>query len=68
MFLIYRKSPLYSLSFFYLSVLDEQVLPAIFWSEGLLETFRQNYEQDAMTDFQYFCSAKGFLRHYPGEY
>ncbi|CAF4825853.1 unnamed protein product [Pieris macdunnoughi] len=44
---------------------DRRVLPHIYWSENLLATFRENYAQDATLDFQYFCSAKGFLRHYP---
>ncbi|KAI5651375.1 neuronal voltage-dependent calcium channel alpha 2acd domain-containing protein [Phthorimaea operculella] len=44
---------------------DYRVLPHIYWSEELLHIFRKNYAQDAMTDFQYFCSAKGFMRHYP---
>ncbi|XP_022824608.1 voltage-dependent calcium channel subunit alpha-2/delta-3-like [Spodoptera litura] len=37
----------------------------LFWSEGLLSTFQKNYAQDSSMDFQYFCSAQGFLRHYP---
>ncbi|XP_028173153.1 voltage-dependent calcium channel subunit alpha-2/delta-3-like isoform X2 [Ostrinia furnacalis] len=37
----------------------------LYWSEGLLSTFKDNYAQDASMDFQYFCSARGFLRHYP---
>ncbi|KAH9629787.1 hypothetical protein HF086_009914 [Spodoptera exigua] len=40
----------------------------LFWSEGLLSTFQKNYAQDSSMDFQYFCSAQGFLRHYPGKY
>ncbi|XP_045514107.1 voltage-dependent calcium channel subunit alpha-2/delta-4-like [Pieris brassicae] len=44
---------------------DHRVLPHIYWSENLLATFRENYAQDATLDFQYLCSAKGFLRHYP---
>ncbi|KAJ8718586.1 hypothetical protein PYW08_002823 [Mythimna loreyi] len=37
----------------------------LYWSEGLLSTFKKNYAQDSTLDFQYFCSAQGFLRHYP---
>ncbi|XP_053612097.1 voltage-dependent calcium channel subunit alpha-2/delta-3-like isoform X2 [Plodia interpunctella] len=37
----------------------------LYWSEALISTFKENYAQDATMDFQYFCSAKGFLRHYP---
>ncbi|CAG4935593.1 unnamed protein product [Colias eurytheme] len=44
---------------------DPRVQQHIYWSEGLLPTFRENYAQDATLDFQYMCSAKGFLRHYP---
>ncbi|XP_045493057.1 voltage-dependent calcium channel subunit alpha-2/delta-3-like [Colias croceus] len=41
------------------------VLQHLYWSEGLLSTFRENYAHDSTLDFQYLCSAKGFLRHYP---
>ncbi|XP_072938386.1 voltage-dependent calcium channel subunit alpha-2/delta-3-like [Epargyreus clarus] len=44
---------------------DPRVIKHLYWSEGLLKTFRENYAQDATLDFQYMCSAKGFLRHYP---
>ncbi|XP_028032145.1 uncharacterized protein LOC114244507 [Bombyx mandarina] len=44
---------------------NPKVMKHIYWTEGLLSTFKKNYAQDATTDFQYFCSAKGFLRHYP---
>ncbi|XP_041980678.1 voltage-dependent calcium channel subunit alpha-2/delta-3-like [Aricia agestis] len=44
---------------------DPRALDHIYWSEGLLRTFQDNYAQDATLDFQYFCSARGFLRHYP---
>ncbi|PZC84021.1 hypothetical protein B5X24_HaOG206367 [Helicoverpa armigera] len=37
----------------------------LYWSENLLSTFKKNYAQDSSLDFQYFCSAHGFLRHYP---
>lgn len=42
-------------------------MPHLAWSEGLLSTFQKNYAQDSTIDFQYFCSAKGFLRQYPGK-
>ncbi|CAH0588139.1 unnamed protein product [Chrysodeixis includens] len=42
-----------------------KVTEALYWSEGLLSTFQRNYAQDSSLDFQYFCSAQGFLRHYP---
>ncbi|XP_047532739.1 voltage-dependent calcium channel subunit alpha-2/delta-3-like [Vanessa atalanta] len=44
---------------------DPRVLEHVHWTEGLLSTFRENYAQDATLDFQYMCSAQGFLRHYP---
>ncbi|CAH2087531.1 unnamed protein product [Euphydryas editha] len=44
---------------------DPRVMEHIHWTEGLLDTFRENYAKDATLDFQYICSAKGFLRHYP---
>ncbi|CAB3244772.1 unnamed protein product [Arctia plantaginis] len=44
---------------------DPKVLKHLHWSEGLLPTFQKNYAQDSSIDFQYFCSAHGFLRHYP---
>ncbi|RVE51510.1 hypothetical protein evm_003911 [Chilo suppressalis] len=42
-----------------------EVVKHLYWSEALLSTFKENYAQDASMDFQYFCSAKGFLRTYP---
>ncbi|XP_059061607.1 voltage-dependent calcium channel subunit alpha-2/delta-3-like [Achroia grisella] len=44
---------------------NPDVINHLHWSEGLLSTFKENYAQDSTTEFQYFCSAKGFLRHYP---
>ncbi|XP_063627506.1 voltage-dependent calcium channel subunit alpha-2/delta-4-like [Cydia splendana] len=44
---------------------DPNVLSDMHWSEALDTVFRDNYRQDASLGFQYFCSAKGFLRHYP---
>ncbi|CAG4943373.1 unnamed protein product [Parnassius apollo] len=44
---------------------DPRIVEALYWSEGLLSTFKENYAHDATLDFQYMCSAKGFLRHYP---
>lgn len=51
-----------------LSFSDERVVDALYFTEALLSTFKANYAQDASISFQYFCSAKGFLRHYPGRY
>ena len=36
------------------------------WSEKLDEFFRKNYEDDPTLTWQYFGSASGFLRSYPG--
>ncbi|XP_045775356.1 voltage-dependent calcium channel subunit alpha-2/delta-3-like [Maniola jurtina] len=44
---------------------DPRVIGHIYWTEGLMSTFRDNYAKDATLDLQYMCSAKGFLRHYP---
>ncbi|CAK1553799.1 unnamed protein product [Leptosia nina] len=46
-------------------VCNPKIVNHMYWSEALLSTFRENYAQDATLDFQYFCSASGFLRHYP---
>lgn len=39
-----------------------------FWTEGLNEHFRKNYEQDNELFWQYFCSSQGLYRRYPGSY
>ncbi|KAJ0175050.1 hypothetical protein K1T71_009191 [Dendrolimus kikuchii] len=44
---------------------DPRVVEHLHWSENLLQAFQKNYAQDASIHFQYFCSVKGFLRHYP---
>ncbi|XP_073960606.1 voltage-dependent calcium channel subunit alpha-2/delta-4-like isoform X2 [Choristoneura fumiferana] len=44
---------------------DKRVLQDMYWSEALDTVFRENYRKDASLGFQYFCSAKGFLRHFP---
>ncbi|XP_031763031.2 voltage-dependent calcium channel subunit alpha-2/delta-3-like isoform X2 [Galleria mellonella] len=44
---------------------NPDIVKHLYWSEGLLSVFKENYAQDSTMDFQYFCSAKGFLRHYP---
>lgn len=36
------------------------------WSENLDKVFIQNYERDRSLSWQYFGSATGIMRHYPG--
>ncbi|XP_051159665.1 voltage-dependent calcium channel subunit alpha-2/delta-3 isoform X3 [Leptopilina boulardi] len=45
--------------------LSHPVAEAISWSEGLDETFRQNYRSDPALSWQYFGSTTGMLRQYP---
>lgn len=42
------------------------VLNGVAWSESLDETFVKNFAEDPTLTWQYFCSATGFLRNYPG--
>ena len=50
---------------FYLSA--EEVLNGVAWSEKLDEDFQLNYEKDPTLTWQYFGSASGFFRNYPGK-
>ncbi|KAI5745508.1 hypothetical protein M8J76_011580 [Diaphorina citri] len=43
----------------------DDVRAGLMWSEGLDEVFRENYMADPTLLWQYFGSAKGFLRTYP---
>ncbi|KAK2184995.1 hypothetical protein NP493_248g03021 [Ridgeia piscesae] len=45
---------------------SDEVLNGVDWSEKLDEFFRKNYEDDPTLTWQYFGSASGFLRSYPG--
>lgn len=46
--------------------LEETALNAILWSKDLNEIFEQNYNSDPSLSWQYFGSAHGILRFYPG--
>lgn len=39
----------------------------VYWSEALNKVFVDNFERDPSLIWQYFGSAKGFFRQYPGE-
>ncbi|RZC42869.1 Ankyrin repeat domain containing protein [Asbolus verrucosus] len=45
---------------------DAEVINAIQWSEHLDPLFIHNYEDDPSLSWQFFGSATGFLRRYPG--
>lgn len=47
---------------------DENVRAGLMWSEGLDAVFKENYLADPTLLWQYFGSAQGFLRTYPGMY
>lgn len=46
----------------------DEVLNGVAWSERLDEQFRKNYDRDPTLTWQYFGSATGFFRNYPGIY
>uniref|UniRef100_A0A1A8MPQ3 Calcium channel, voltage-dependent, alpha 2/delta subunit 3 n=2 Tax=Nothobranchius pienaari TaxID=704102 RepID=A0A1A8MPQ3_9TELE len=45
---------------------DSAIVNGVFWSEALNEVFVDNFERDPSLIWQYFGSAKGFFRQYPG--
>ncbi|CAD5124217.1 DgyrCDS12514 [Dimorphilus gyrociliatus] len=45
---------------------SDEVLNGVAWSEALDEQFRKNYDKDPTLTWQYFGSATGFFRNYPG--
>uniref|UniRef100_A0AAX7T268 Calcium channel, voltage dependent, alpha2/delta subunit 3 n=1 Tax=Astatotilapia calliptera TaxID=8154 RepID=A0AAX7T268_ASTCA len=46
---------------------DPDIVNGVYWSEALNKVFVDNYERDPTLIWQYFGSAKGFFRQYPGE-
>lgn len=40
----------------------------VYWSEALNKVFVDNFNRDPSLIWQYFGSAKGFFRQYPGEF
>jgi hypothetical protein len=49
-----------------LIVLAPEILKEIEWTEDLDAVFKSNYEQDPSLSWQYFGSASGIMRQYPG--
>lgn len=47
--------------------LDSAIVNGVFWSEALNKVFVDNFERDPSLIWQYFGSAKGFFRQYPGK-
>uniref|UniRef100_A0A6Q2YRV1 VWFA domain-containing protein n=1 Tax=Esox lucius TaxID=8010 RepID=A0A6Q2YRV1_ESOLU len=45
---------------------DPAIVNGVYWSEALNKVFVDNYEKDPSLIWQYFGSAKGFFRQYPG--
>ncbi|KAJ3602702.1 hypothetical protein NHX12_030451, partial [Muraenolepis orangiensis] len=46
--------------------LNSDIVNGVYWSEALNKVFVENYERDPSLIWQYFGSAKGFFRQYPG--
>ncbi|XP_057714191.1 voltage-dependent calcium channel subunit alpha-2/delta-3-like isoform X3 [Corythoichthys intestinalis] len=45
---------------------DAAIVNGVYWSEALNKVFVDNFERDPSLIWQYFGSAKGFFRQYPG--
>ncbi|XP_069795772.1 voltage-dependent calcium channel subunit alpha-2/delta-3 isoform X4 [Narcine bancroftii] len=45
---------------------DPAIVNGVFWSEALNKVFVDNFERDPSLIWQYFGSANGFFRQYPG--
>ena len=52
----------------FFSLSDSAIVNGVFWSEALNKVFVDNFERDPSLIWQYFGSAKGFFRQYPGEW
>lgn len=52
----------------FLSFSDPAIVNGVYWSESLNKVFVDNFDRDPSLIWQYFGSAKGFFRQYPGEY
>lgn len=46
---------------------DPDIVNGVYWSEALNKVFVDNFERDPTLIWQYFGSAKGFFRQYPGQ-
>lgn len=46
---------------------DPDIVNGVYWSEALNKVFVDNFEKDPSLIWQYFGSAKGFFRQYPGK-
>uniref|UniRef100_A0A8C0VRF1 Voltage-dependent calcium channel subunit alpha-2/delta-3 n=1 Tax=Cyanistes caeruleus TaxID=156563 RepID=A0A8C0VRF1_CYACU len=45
---------------------DPAIVNGVYWSESLNKVFVDNFDRDPSLIWQYFGSAKGFFRQYPG--
>uniref|UniRef100_A0A8C2GMK5 Calcium voltage-gated channel auxiliary subunit alpha2delta 3 n=1 Tax=Cyprinus carpio TaxID=7962 RepID=A0A8C2GMK5_CYPCA len=45
---------------------DSAIVNGVYWSEALNKVFVDNFKRDPSLIWQYFGSAKGFFRQYPG--
>ncbi|XP_051528531.1 voltage-dependent calcium channel subunit alpha-2/delta-3-like isoform X8 [Myxocyprinus asiaticus] len=45
---------------------DPDIVNGVYWSEALNKVFVDNFKRDPSLIWQYFGSAKGFFRQYPG--
>lgn len=52
---------------FPLQSLDSAIVNGVYWSEALNKVFVDNFKRDPSLIWQYFGSAKGFFRQYPGK-